>query len=59
MGEDFIHGEVPYWLCVACGAIQPETGDYPEKCWSCWASAFIRDTLPPRYRTTKTERSGE
>lgn len=42
-----VHGEIPHWLCVWCGAIQPGTDAYPESCWRCKKAEFIRDVLPP------------
>lgn len=32
------------WVCVACDAIQPSTGEYPTKC-RCGGTEFIRDEI--------------
>lgn len=39
--------EIPHWICVGCGSIQPkpETDPYPVNCWRCNGSDFIRDAL--------------
>lgn len=39
--------EIPHWVCIGCGAIQPKpaTDPYPDKCWRCNDSDFIRDVL--------------
>lgn len=47
-----VHDEIPHWLCVECGAIQPLPREcaYPElPCWRCKCTDFIRDHIPPLY----------
>jgi ribosomal protein L40E len=33
------------WVCVECNAIQPNNGEYPQDCWRCGNTRFIRDEI--------------
>lgn len=39
--------EIPHWVCIGCGAIQPKPASdpYPEMCWRCEHTEFIRDAI--------------